>query len=140
MKFRNWEPEVGSLDNSCTPLPWKYKLYMKYIYFHISRSQLSSFSWLLPWIVVSVISTTTSKKAFLLLHNICNFSSILGNLRIAHLGIGYLVGNPEVGNSEYISHQDWPPQLYFIIIFTLCAWFRVVSIDSMFIKMFSPQS
>ena len=30
------------------------------------------------------------------------------NLRIAHLRIGCLVGNPEVGNSEFISHQVWP--------------------------------
>ena len=35
----------------------------------------------------------------------------LANLRIAYLRIGYLVGNPEVVNSDYISHQDCPPQL-----------------------------
>ena len=32
-------------------------------------------------------------------------------LTLAHLRIGYLVGNPEVGNSEYMGHQDCPPQL-----------------------------
>ena len=31
-------------------------------------------------------------------------------LTLAHLRIGYLVGNPEVGNSEYVGHQDCPPQ------------------------------
>ena len=32
------------------------------------------------------------------------------NLRIVHLRIGNLLGNPEVDNSEYMSHQDCPPQ------------------------------
>ena len=32
-------------------------------------------------------------------------------LTLAHLRIGYLVGNPEVGNSDYMGHQDCPPQL-----------------------------
>ena len=33
------------------------------------------------------------------------------NLTIAHLRIALLGGNPEVGNSEYINHQNCPPQL-----------------------------
>ena len=33
------------------------------------------------------------------------------NLTIAHLRIALLGGNPEVGNSEYMDHQNCPPQL-----------------------------
>ena len=33
-----------------------------------------------------------------------------------------LGGNPEVGNSEYISHQDCPPQLL-SFIWIVCAWY-----------------
>ena len=33
------------------------------------------------------------------------------NLTVAHLRIGHMEGNPEVGNSEYMGHQDCPPQL-----------------------------
>ena len=32
-------------------------------------------------------------------------------LTIAHLKIALLGGNSEVGNSEYINHQNCPPQL-----------------------------
>ena len=32
------------------------------------------------------------------------------NLTLAHLRIAYMVGNSEVGNSEYIGHKDCPPQ------------------------------
>ena len=32
-------------------------------------------------------------------------------LTIAHLKIALLGGNPEVGNSEYMDHQNCPPQL-----------------------------
>ena len=32
-------------------------------------------------------------------------------LTLAHLRIAYMVGNLEVGNSEYMGHQDCPPQL-----------------------------
>ena len=40
------------------------------------------------------------------------FLNISGvNLTIAHLRIALLGGNPEVGNSEYINHQNCPPQL-----------------------------
>ena len=44
-------------------------------------------------------------------------------LRIAHLRIAHWGGNPEVGNSESISHQDCPPQLlsFWWIVF---AWYR----------------
>ena len=35
-----------------------------------------------------------------------------------------LGGNPEVGNPEYISYQDCPPQLYIIhIIYIICTPF-----------------
>ena len=32
-------------------------------------------------------------------------------LTIAHLKIALLGGNPEVGDSEYMNHQNCPPQL-----------------------------
>ena len=32
------------------------------------------------------------------------------NLTIAHLRIALLGGNPEVGNSEYMDHQNCPPK------------------------------
>ncbi len=37
--------------------------------------------------------------------------SYLITLTIAHLKIALLGGNSEVGNSEYINHQNCPPQL-----------------------------
>ena len=36
---------------------------------------------------------------------------LMVNLTVAHLRIGHMEGNPEVGNSEYMGHQDCPPQL-----------------------------
>ena len=39
------------------------------------------------------------------------------NLTLAHLRIGHMEGNPEVGNSEYMGHQDCPPQL-------VCFWWH----------------
>ena len=42
------------------------------------------------------------------------------NLRIAQLKIALLGGNPVVGNSESISHQDCPPQLLCFLMNCLC--------------------
>ena len=55
-------------------------------------------------------------------------SQLLITLTLAHLRIGYLVGNPEVGNSEYVGHQDCPPQLLCFPIFVIIISIFTISI------------
>ena len=52
----------------------------------------------------------------------------LVNLRIAHLRIGYLVGNPEVGNPDPRQSSGLPTSII-TLFFVLSGLFRVVSID-----------
>ena len=41
----------------------------------------------------------------------CEKSEGAVNLTVAHLRIGHMEGNPDVGNSEYMGHHNCPPQL-----------------------------
>ena len=50
------------------------------------------------------------------------------NLRIAHLRIGYLVGNPEVGNPDPYQLSGLPTSII-TLFFVLSGLFRVVSTD-----------
>ena len=51
-----------------------------------------------------------TQRAFLL-GNLSSDANGMNTLTVAHLRIGHMEGNPEVGNSEYMGHQDCPPQL-----------------------------
>ena len=53
------------------------------------------------------------------------------NLTLAHLRIAYMVGNLEVGNSEYIGHQDCPPQLqhYFSTCFLILMYCLLILVE-----------
>ena len=50
-------------------------------------------------------------------------------LRIAHLRIGYLVGNPEVGNPDPYQSSGLPTSII-TLFFTLSAGFTVLAINS----------
>ena len=56
----------------------------------------------------------------------------LVNLTLAHLRIGHMEGNPEVGNSEYMGHQDCPPQLVCFLVAQYSPWVSSEHVGSVF--------
>ena len=62
----------------------------------------------------------------------CTFMKEWNTLTLAHLRIGHMEGNPEVGNSEYMGHQDCPPQLVCFLVAQYSPWVSSEHVGSVF--------